>query len=323
MGGKMLPPEIYAAPFGAETEDAMTTGQKIAKLRRARGMTQDGLADALGVSRQAVSKWESDAAFPETEKLVRLSRLLECSIDYLLKQEGEPAQDGADAAPPQGGRQSGAESRPAENCGSAAGYPPFIRFGRYIEYEYKSSRTVRGIPLVHINLGWGRTAKGIVAIGFKARGVVSVGFLSMGALSFGCLSLGLLSVGALSLGVLSLGAIAAGLLLALGAVAVGFVAYGAVAVGFFSAGALAVAQYVAVGDYAFAAVPIGKTFSSGGMLYDFYMAAAQVPPFAQVGYYQNGAFVEGEAALRQACADLVPRAFRWLADLFCGYRLYP
>lgn len=297
----------------------MTAGQKIAKLRRERGMTQDGLADALGVSRQAVSKWESDAAFPETEKLVRLSRLLGCTVDYILKEEEPAAEDPVC----EGHKAAAAESGAAEKSDPAAGYPPFVRFGRYVEYEYKSVRTVRGVPLVHINLGWGRTAKGIVAIGFKARGVVSVGFLSMGVLSFGCLSLGLLSFGALALGVLSLGAVAAGLFLALGAVAVGFIAYGAVAVGFFSAGALAVAQYVAVGDYAFAAVPIGKTFSSGGGLYDFYMVAAQVPPFAQVGYYQNGSFVEGESALRQACADLVPQAFRRLGELFCNYRLYP
>ena len=293
----------------------MTTGQKIAKLRRERGMTQGGLADALGVSRQAVSKWESDAAFPETEKLVRLSRLLECSIDYLLKQEDDSAQDKAAAASARGGEagQGGA---------AAAAYPPFIRFGRFYEYEYKSARTLGGIPLVHINLGWGKTAKGILAVGFKARGVVSVGFLSMGVLSFGCLSLGLISLGALSLGVLSLGAIAAGLFLALGADALGFIAYGAVAVGFFSAGALAVAQFVAVGDYAFAAVPIGRTVSSGGALYNFYMAVSQTPPFSQVGYFEGGAFVEGEAALARAINDIVPPFLRPFAELFASYRIY-
>ena len=121
----------------------MTTGQKIARLRRERGMTQDGLADALGVSRQAVSKWESDAAFPETEKLVRLSRLLECSIDYLLKQEDEPAQEKSDAASERGGA--------AGQGAAAAVYPPFIRFGRFFEYEYKSARTLCGIPLIHVN----------------------------------------------------------------------------------------------------------------------------------------------------------------------------
>ena len=144
----------------------------------------------------------------------------------------------------------------------------------------------------------------------------------MGVLSFGCLSLGLISLGAISLGALSLGAIAAGLFLALGAVALGFIAYGAVALGFFSAGALAVAQFVAVGDYAFAAVPIGKTVSSGGSLYNFYMAVFQMPPFSQVGYYEDGAFVEGEAALARAIKELVPPFLRPLAELFASYRIY-
>lgn len=62
----------------------MTTGEKIAALRKGKGITQEALAESLKVSRQSVSRWEMDAAFPETEKLIKLSRLLECSIDYLL-----------------------------------------------------------------------------------------------------------------------------------------------------------------------------------------------------------------------------------------------
>lgn len=288
----------------------MTTGQKIAKYRRERGMTQDGLADALGVSRQAVSKWESDAAFPETEKLVRISRLLGCSIDELLKEEGRPQHEAA-----RGCGQAGQK-------GTAVCAASFVRCRCIAEYEYKSARTLFGLPLVHINLGWGKTAKGIFAMGFKARGIVSVGFLSLGLLSFGCLSLGLISVGALALGALSLGAVAAGLVLALGAAAFGFIAYGALAVGFFSAGALAVAQFVAVGDYAFAAVPVGRTVSSGGALYNFYMTVSQTPLFSRVVYYDGGAFVDGEAALARAIAEFVPRFLRPIAELFASYRIY-
>ena len=65
----------------------MTTGEKIAALRRKKGITQEQLAEILHVSRQSVSRWEMDAAFPETEKLIRLSRLLSCSIDFLLNNE--------------------------------------------------------------------------------------------------------------------------------------------------------------------------------------------------------------------------------------------
>lgn len=67
----------------------MTTGEKIAALRRKKGITQEELSEILAVSRQSVSRWEQDAAFPETEKLIRLSRLLSCSIDYLLNNEPE------------------------------------------------------------------------------------------------------------------------------------------------------------------------------------------------------------------------------------------
>lgn len=67
----------------------MTTGEKLSALRRRKGITQEGLAEILKVSRQSVSRWEMDAAFPETEKLIRLSKLLECSIDFLLNDELE------------------------------------------------------------------------------------------------------------------------------------------------------------------------------------------------------------------------------------------
>lgn len=67
----------------------MTTGEKLAALRKRKGITQEQLAEILKVSRQSVSRWEMDAAFPETEKLIRLSKLLECSIDFLLNDELE------------------------------------------------------------------------------------------------------------------------------------------------------------------------------------------------------------------------------------------
>lgn len=65
----------------------MTTGEKLALLRRQKGMTQEDLSESLNVSRQSVSRWEMDAAFPETDKLIKLSKLFDCSIDFLLKNE--------------------------------------------------------------------------------------------------------------------------------------------------------------------------------------------------------------------------------------------
>lgn len=331
----------------------MTTGQKIAALRREQGMTQDALAEALSVTRQAVSKWEADAALPETGKLLPLARLLGCTADYLLGSseaeagapQGAPntAAQGCEPNTAQGAQQEPAREKTARDEAAqkeaahdeaareepAQGRAPFTPYWglprRYVwasDFEYKSKRTLFGLPLVHINGKWGGTAKGVVAVGFKACGVVSVGFLSMGVLSAGCLSLGAVSLGALALGVLALGAVSVGLLLALGAVAAGFVAYGAAAFGGFAAGAFACARYVAVGDHACALIPIAKTFAWGGAVHDFYFLFTAGMPGLQVGYFEGGAFVEGGAALQEACAQYVPAWLQWLAEAFCRLRLY-
>mgnify|MGYP003443729085 CR=1 FL=1 len=63
----------------------MTTGEKISKERKLLNYTQEQLAVLLGVSRQSVSKWESDIAYPETDKLVKMGKLFDCSLDYLLQ----------------------------------------------------------------------------------------------------------------------------------------------------------------------------------------------------------------------------------------------
>ena len=79
----------------------MTIGEKIAKARREKRLTQEELADRLGVSRQAVSKWESGAALPETDKLARLSGLLGVSCDYLLCDDASEEQGNAFGRPRQ------------------------------------------------------------------------------------------------------------------------------------------------------------------------------------------------------------------------------
>lgn len=63
----------------------MTLGNKLQKLRKERGMSQEKLAEELKVTRQAVSKWELDAALPDTANIIALSRLFGVSTDYLLK----------------------------------------------------------------------------------------------------------------------------------------------------------------------------------------------------------------------------------------------
>ena len=67
--------------------------KKLMALRKKRGMSQEELADQLGVSRQAVSRWELGATLPDAPNLLKLSDLFGVSIDYLLHDEYEAESD--------------------------------------------------------------------------------------------------------------------------------------------------------------------------------------------------------------------------------------
>lgn len=62
----------------------MNIGEQITKLRLEQNMTQEALAEKLGVSRQAVTKWESSASTPDISKLVRIADLFQVSLDRLV-----------------------------------------------------------------------------------------------------------------------------------------------------------------------------------------------------------------------------------------------
>ena len=85
----------------------MNLADRIQQLRKRKGISQEELADRIGVSRQAVSKWESGQTSPDLEKIVLLSEFFEVTTDYLLKgvspaqaqtvpTQIEPAQTGPD-----------------------------------------------------------------------------------------------------------------------------------------------------------------------------------------------------------------------------------
>lgn len=63
----------------------MNIGDRIHSLRKSKGISQEELADKIGVSRQAVSKWESEQNTPDIEKVILLSDYFETTTDYLLK----------------------------------------------------------------------------------------------------------------------------------------------------------------------------------------------------------------------------------------------
>lgn len=89
--------------------------EKLYELRRASGMSQEELAEKLGVSRQAVSKWESGATQPELSKLIELSKIYQVSVDALLSLEhAKEQQDSSPAAPAaEGASQDTVEDAPA------------------------------------------------------------------------------------------------------------------------------------------------------------------------------------------------------------------
>ena len=65
----------------------MIFSEKLQILRKNKGYTQEALADKLGVSRQAVAKWESGQIYPDISNLIQISNLMSVSVDYLVKDQ--------------------------------------------------------------------------------------------------------------------------------------------------------------------------------------------------------------------------------------------
>ena len=63
----------------------MNVADRIQLLRKSKGISQEELADRIGVSRQSVSKWESEQSLPDAEKIVLLSDFFDVTTDYILK----------------------------------------------------------------------------------------------------------------------------------------------------------------------------------------------------------------------------------------------
>jgi len=215
----------------------MKFNEKLQKMRKEKGLSQETLAEMLDVSRQAISKWESGQSYPETDKLIIISDIFGVTVDSLLK--------------------DGALHEDSRNTGAT----PFW-MSRGSVFEYKSEKMMFGMPMVHINIGFGiRKAKGVLAIGNISTGILSVGLIAKGLLSVGLLSLGVIGIRVLSLALLlAVGSVSIGAL-SLGAVAFGIVTLGAVSIGVYSVGALAVAYAAAIGDHAYGHIAIGRVVS--------------------------------------------------------------
>ena len=62
----------------------MTLGQKLKEIRKRFGLSQESLAEIMNVSRQAITKWESDEGLPDVSNLQELSKVFNLTVDYLL-----------------------------------------------------------------------------------------------------------------------------------------------------------------------------------------------------------------------------------------------
>lgn len=219
----------------------MTLGEKIYRLRSERGLSQEAFGDMLGVSRQSVSKWETDQSQPELEKIVAISDLFGTSTDYLLKENMEIPEPGF------------VEKEAETSYGKQ----------KKFHYEYKSKKMVRGIPLVHVNFGLGfYRAKGIFALGNIATGIFALGFISAGVIDIGLLASGLLALGTVAVGLVSMGTFAVGCV-AMGAFSFGIFCMGALNFGQFCFGALSYGKQIAIGDEAHGRIALGFSRAAG------------------------------------------------------------
>ena len=237
----------------------MQLGEKLQLLRSKNGMSQEELAERLGISRQSVSKWESGQSVPDLKKLIILSDIYNVTIDNLVKDSDEydilQEKDAKDS-----------KVNIIDNDTKSTQIIINLHGGR-LEYEYRSKRTLLGLPLIHINIGKGfKKAKGIVAIGNISYGIVSAGIISLGVLSFGCMSIGIISLAAISIALLlAIGVISIGTF-SIGAISIGIFSMGALSIGKYSIGAAAIASDIAIGDYARANIAIGNKAQGANVL---------------------------------------------------------
>lgn len=127
----------------------MTLGEKLVKLRRSRGLSQDQLAEMLAVSRQSVSKWERDESQPELSKLAALSDIFGVTTDYLLKDDPKQySTSGADENTDAGRPESDGNMRPGQNAGTSSDYSAYenVRPDQYGgAYSHSRSEEYSGV----------------------------------------------------------------------------------------------------------------------------------------------------------------------------------
>ena len=122
----------------------MTLDKKLARLRKREGLSQAEVSEALDVSRQAVTKWETGTSRPSIENLQSLSRLYNVPLEYLLDESGDelpaPAAPAAERVPEQKVQKK--EKQWIRRCFGPAGMLPFLVWkraeGKWLGFTFNS-----------------------------------------------------------------------------------------------------------------------------------------------------------------------------------------
>ena len=145
--------------------NSITIGEKIAKLRKEKGLTQSQLAEMISVSNKTISRWETGEGYPEISLLVPLAKALGVSTDYLLKDasdEGAQTQSAAETAAESEGASSETQTEsmreevPKQKHGERKAerfslYPPqFVRCFRSLTIFNKVSFVTVGLCILSL-----------------------------------------------------------------------------------------------------------------------------------------------------------------------------
>lgn len=144
----------------------MKTGEIIMRYRKKNGYTLEQLGELVGVDALTVDRWESGLEAPDHAHITKLCEIFGCRYEKLVPSSEQP--------------------QPQHELG----------------FSWTSRRSIRGLPLVDIDLRFGGKASGVIAIGFMSKGIVSVGVMSAGIVSAGLLTAGVFAAGIFAVGLL-------------------------------------------------------------------------------------------------------------------------
>lgn len=251
----------------------MKFSDNIANLRKCNNLSMEEFSSKIQVSKEVVNNWETSKKEPSINELKKLSNEFNISIDELV------------------------------------GNNKYVKKDKkifYIGYEYKSNKSIKGIPLIHINIGKGKKARGIISIGNNSKGLIAIGGKATGIFSVGGISLGLISIGGIGLGLFSCAGIALALLMSIGGISISPFAIGGIALGILTLGGISIGFY-SIGGYS-----IGKYLSMGGY------ANGNIA----IGYHTKGNIIPTNLSskeIRNLIIDNYPNTWKIIIDFICSF----